>query len=125
MNENELVKLWNDKRSQITNAQMAPALVLIATFVVAAFGKFDGATDGTKYLALGVVAATGILATITQYAVIREAEMLCDDLAKVGKSGALANRIAQSKSFLKLTAAAIVALDLGIFALTYWAIFGM
>ena len=57
MSENELVKLWNDKRSQITNAQMAPALVLIATFVVAAFGKFDTATDGTKYLALGVVAA--------------------------------------------------------------------
>ena len=74
MDEKNLLDLWNTKRSQIIKAQMAPNLMLIGIFVLAAFGKFDGATDGAKYLAIGVAATTGILSMITQYATIREAE---------------------------------------------------
>jgi len=33
MNEKDLIKLWNEKRSQIIMAQIAPALVLIGIFV--------------------------------------------------------------------------------------------
>ena len=66
MDEKGLLELWNTKRSQIIKAQMAPNLMLIGIFVLAAFGKFETATDGAKYLAIGVAAATGILAIITQ-----------------------------------------------------------
>ena len=80
MNEKDLLELWNAKRSQIINAQIAPTLMLIAVFVLAAYGKFETATDATKYLTIGVAAATGILAIISQYAAIREAESLIVDL---------------------------------------------
>ena len=76
MDEKNLLDLWNTKRSQIISAQMAPNLMLIGIFVLAAFGKFDGASDAAKYVAIGVAATTGILAMITQYATIREAEVL-------------------------------------------------
>ena len=122
MDQLELLKLWNANRKQIISAQMAPALVLGAIFVTAAFGKFADAPDSARFLAIGVAAATGILAVITQYAVIREAEALVADLNKIEKKSALAEKIAASRSFLSLTAIAIVGLSLAIFALVVWAV---
>ena len=124
MNELALLKLWNTKRSQIIQAQVAPALVLIAIVVLSSLGIFTTATNGAKYLALGVAAATGILAMITQYAAIREAEALVLDLQKVKDSSKLGKKIADSASFLPLTAFAVVAMGIGIFALTTWAVLG-
>lgn len=122
MNQDDLLKLWNAKRQQIISAQMAPSLVLIAVFVTAAFGKFADAPDSVRFLAIGVAAATGILAVISQYAAIREAEALLLDLNKIEKKSALAEKIAASRSFLSLTAIALVGLSLAIFALIVWAV---
>ena len=41
MEEDDLLELWNTKRSQVIHAQIAPTLMLIGVFVVAAFGKFE------------------------------------------------------------------------------------
>ncbi len=41
MEEDDLLELWNTKRSQVIHAQIAPTLMLIGIFVVAAFGKFE------------------------------------------------------------------------------------
>jgi len=125
MNEKDLISLWNDKRSQIIAAQMQPVLVLIAAFVLATLGYFDKATDSAKYFALVVIAITGILTTINQYAAIREGEAICDELSKIAKSGALAKKIAGSKNFVSLTAAFIVVADIAVFVFAYMAIFGM
>lgn len=122
MDQDDLLELWNAKRQQIISAQLAPALVLIAVFVTAAFGKFADAPDAVKFLALGVTAATGILAVISQYAAIREAEALLLDLNKIEKKSALAQKISESRSFLSLTAIAIVGLSLAIFALVVFAV---
>ncbi len=122
MNEKDLLELWNTKRSQIIHAQIAPTLMLIAVFVLAAYGKFEMATDATKYLTIGVAAATGILAIISQYAAIREAESLIVDLKKIDKSSKLAKTISGSRELLSLTAIAIVGLGLAIFALVVWAV---
>ncbi|GBL31595.1 hypothetical protein EMGBS11_05800 [Actinomycetota bacterium] len=124
MDEKNLLDLWNTKRSQIISAQMAPNLMLIGIFVLAAFGKFDGATDGAKYLTIGVAAATGILAMITQYAAIREAEALIVDLNRVTNPSELAKKIAQSRGLVSLFAIAIVGLGLAVFALVVWAVLG-
>ena len=43
MSEKDLIKLWNEKRSQIIMAQIAPAMVLIGIFVLAGFDKFASA----------------------------------------------------------------------------------
>ena len=122
MDEKNLLDLWNTKRTQIINAQMAPSLMLIGVFVLAAFGKFEGASDATKYLTIGVAAATGILAIISQYAAIREAEALLVDLKRLKSSSELAKKIAESRGLLSLSAIAIVGLGIAIFALVVWAV---
>ena len=122
MDEKGLLELWNTKRTQIISAQMAPTLMLIGIFVLAAFGEFDGATDATKYLAIGVAAATGILAIISQYATIREAEALIVDLNRVAKPSELAKKIASSRGLVSLFAIAVVGLGIAVFALVVWAV---
>ena len=118
------VKAWNELRTQIIQAQVAPALVLIGVFAVAAFGGFDNATDGAKYLAIGVAAATGILAMISQYAAVREAEALLLDMKNAEEPTALSKKIAESRGLLSLSAIAIVGLGIAIFALVVWAVLG-
>jgi hypothetical protein len=122
MNEKDLLELWNSKRSQIINAQIAPTILLISVFVLAAYGKFATATDATKYLTIGVAAATGILAIISQYAAIREAESLIGDLKKISKPTKLSKKISDSGELLKLSAVAVVGLGLAVFALVVWAV---
>jgi hypothetical protein len=114
MNEKDLLQLWNTKRTHIINAQIAPTLLLIGVFVLAAYGKFEMATDATKYLTIGVVAATGILAIISQYAAIREAEALIADLKKIDKPSKLSKKISDSGELLKLSALAVVGLGCSI-----------
>jgi len=124
MDEKGLLELWNIKRTQVINAQKAPNFMLIGIFVLAAFGKFDMASDATKYLVIGVAAATGILAIISQYATIREAEALLVDLTRIAKPSELTKKIAASRHLLSLTAIAIVGLGLATFALVTWAVLG-
>lgn len=124
MDELSLVKLWNQLRSQIINSQIAPALVLIGIFVPATFDKFSNAPDSAKYLTVGVAAITGILATISQYAAVREGEALIYDLRKVEKPSALAAKISGSREMLSLSAITIVLFDLAMIALVVWAVLG-
>ena len=122
MSEEELLELWNAKRSQIVFAQIAPTLMLIAIFVMAAFGKFENATDATQYLTIGVAAATGILSIISQYAAIREGQALIADLKAIKKPSRLAQKIAESGDFLKLSAVAVIGLGAAVFALVVWTV---
>ena len=124
MDEKSLIQQWNKMRAQIIQAQVAPALVLIAISVLSTLGLFMDASNGAKYLALGVAAATGILATISQYAAVREGEALIVDLRKITGRSAIADKIADSRGLLSLSAIAIVGLDLAIFALVVWAVLG-
>ena len=124
MDEKGLLELWNIKRTQVINAQKAPNFMLIGIFVLAAFGKFDMASDATKYLVVGVAAVTGILAIISQYATIREAEALLVDLNRIEKPSELTKKIAASRHLLSLTAIAIVGLGIAVFALVTWAVLG-
>ena len=122
MDEKSLLELWNTKRTQVINAQIAPTLMLIGVFVMAALGVFKDASDGAQYLTIGVAAATGILAIISQYATIREAEVLLVDLKRVDKPSELSKKIAESRGLLSLTATAMVGLGIGVFALVVWAV---
>ncbi|CAN2235672.1 hypothetical protein [Candidatus Planktophila dulcis] len=124
MDEKSLISQWNKMRVQIIQAQVAPALVLIAITVLSALGLFADATDGAKYLALGVAASTGILAIISQYAAVREGEALLLDLKKVTNPSALTKKIADSRGLLSLSAIAIVGIGIAIFALVVWAVLG-
>jgi len=124
MDEKNLLKLWNEKRMQIIIAQIAPALVLTAIFVLAAQGTLATASDEAGYLVIGVAAVTGFLAIVSQYAAIREAEALLLDMGKLKDPSALTKKIAGSIDFLSLTAIAVIGLGLSIFALVVWAVMG-
>ncbi len=124
MEEKTLIKLWHKSRSQIIQSQVAPALVLIAIMVLASLNVFETANDAAKYLTLGVAAVTGILATISQYAAVREGEALIVDLRKLDKKSALAEKIAESRGLLSLSASALIGFDIAIFALVVWAVLG-
>jgi hypothetical protein len=124
MDEEDLLELWNTKRSQVIAAQVAPTLMLIGVFVLAAFGKFADASDATKYLVIGVAAATGFLAIVSQYATIREAESLIVDLKRLDKPSELSKKISDSRHLLSLSAIAIVGLGLAVFSLVVWAVLG-
>ena len=124
MDEVTLLNLWNTKRKAIIKAQKAPAFVFIAVMVLAAQGTFATASDGAKYLAIGVAAVTGFLAIVSQYAAIREAEALLQDLSKITNPSALTKKIASSRGLLSLTAIAMVTLGLAIFALVIWSVLG-
>lgn len=124
MDEQALLRLWNEKRMQIILAQIAPALVLIAVFVLAAQGTFAGASDAARYLTIAVAASTGLLAVVSQFAIIREAEALLQDLDRVANPTALTKKIASSRGFLSLTAAGVIGLSLLVFALVVWSVLG-
>ena len=124
MDELALIKQWNQLRSQIIQSQVAPAMVLIGVFVLAVFDKFAMAPDSAKFLTIGVAAVTGMLATISQYAAVREGEALIYDLRKVAKPSALAAKISGSRELLSLSAIAIVLFDLAMIALVVWAVLG-
>ena len=124
MDEKNLLQLWNTKRSQVISAQLSPNLMLIGIFVLAALGKFENASDGAKYLTIGVAAATGILSIISQYATIREAAVLIVDLNRVENPSELTKKIAQSRHLLSLSAIAMVGLGIAVFALIVWAVLG-
>ena len=124
MDERTLIKQWNILRAQIIQAQVAPALVLIGVMVLATLGLFETASDSAKFLVLGVAAVTGFLATISQYAAVREGEALLVDLGKVDKPSALSRKIAGSRGLVSLSAIAIIAFDVAMFALVVWAVLG-
>ena len=124
MDEKSLIELWHKSRTQIIQSQIAPALVLIAIMVLAAFNAFENAPDSAKYLALGVAAVTGILATISQYAAVREGEALIIDLRRIEKRSELSEKIADSRGLLSLSAIALIGFDIAIFALVVWAVLG-
>lgn len=124
MDEKALIKQWNAMRTQIITAQVAPALVLIGVFVLAAYDKFSTAPDSAKFLAIGAVGITGILATVSQYAAVREGEALLVDLKKVANPSALSQKIAGSRSMLSVTAIALIGFDLAMTALVVWAVLG-
>ena len=124
MDELALIKQWNQLRSQIIQSQIAPAMVLIGVFVLEVFDKFSGAPDSAKFLTIGVAAVTGMLATISQYAAVREGEALIYDLRKVAKPSALAAKISGSRELLSLSAITIVLFDLAMIALVVWAVLG-
>ena len=124
MDEQALLRLWNEKRMQIILAQIAPALVLIAVFVLAAQGTFADASDAARYLTIAVAASTGLLAVVSQFSIIREAEALLQDIDRVSNPTALTKKIASSRSFLSLTAAGVIGLSLLVFALVVWSVLG-
>ena len=121
MNEASLIEYWNDLRKNIIRAQMVSVIILSVVLVLVTIGAFTEASTEIKLLALVVLATTGALSLINQFAVLREGSAVVLDLSS--SESATAKKIAGSESFLKLTQLVMAVSALAILILFIVAIF--
>jgi hypothetical protein len=103
VNEENLVNLWNDKRRQLIQAQLHSVIGLSVLTVLAVMGYFSTATTSAALFALVFIVTVGGLGLLSQFAVIREAKSVVQELSDQKASGAVANTIASSGRYLTLT----------------------
>jgi lysylphosphatidylglycerol synthetase-like protein (DUF2156 family) len=121
MEEATLINNWNHLRKNIAQSQMISVIILAVAVVLVATGQFANASNMVKLFALTVVATTGILSLISQFAVIREAAAVTQDLASAkSETGKL---ISVSGSYLKLTQLVMVVFAVAVFVLLALAIY--
>lgn len=97
MNELDLVKLWNTKRTQIILAQFPPTLILGIFLALAASGYITKQSPlSLKLLALAIVLGTGGLSMLTQIAAVREGFATARNIKSLENPSLLASSISIS-----------------------------
>ena len=114
MDEVTLINIWNAQRKSIAHAQLVSVIIISAVVALIATGQFATTSDEVRLAALIAVGTTGILSLISQFAIIREANMVVKDLAKAkSNTGKI---IAASGGYLQLTQVVMVVFAIGLFA---------
>ena len=103
MNEKDLVDTWNDMRRQIIQAQFQSVIALSVVTVLSVMGYFSGVSTTVALLALAFLVTVGSLGVLNQFAIIREAKALVEDLKVHSAQGAMGKTISGSGSYLTLT----------------------
>ena len=103
MNEKDLVDTWNDMRKQIIQAQFQSVIALSVVTVLSVMGYFSGVSTTVALLALAFLVTVGSLGVLNQFAIIREAKALVEDLKSHSAQGAMGKTISGSGSYLTLT----------------------
>jgi len=103
MNEKDLVDTWNDMRKQIIQAQFQSVIALSVVTVLSVMGYFSGVSTTVALLALAFLVTVGTLGVLNQFAIIREAKALVEDLKGHSAQGAMGKTISGSGSYLTLT----------------------
>lgn len=113
MDEVTLINIWNAQRKSIAHAQLVSVIIISAVVALIATGQFATTSDEVRLAALIAVGTTGILSLISQFAIIREANMVVKDLAKAkSNTGKI---IAASGGYLQLTQVVMVVFAIGLF----------
>jgi hypothetical protein len=103
MNEKDLVETWNDMRKQIIQAQFQSVIALSVVTVLSVMGYFSDVSTTVALLALAFLVTVGSLGVLNQFAIIREAKALVEDLKGHSAQGAMGKTISGSGSYLTLT----------------------
>lgn len=103
MNEKDLVELWNDKRRQLIQAQLHSVIALSVLTTLVLVGAFSVAPTIVALFALLFLVTVGGLGVLSQFAIIREAKSVVNDLNALDNTGAVAKTIAASGTYLTLT----------------------
>jgi len=103
MNEKDLVETWNDMRKQIIQAQFQSVIALSVVTVLSVMGYFSDVSTTVALLALAFLVTVGSLGVLNQFAIIREAKALVEDLKGHSAQGAMGKTISGSGSYLNLT----------------------
>lgn len=116
MSEKDLVELWNSKRAQLTKAQFHSVVALAVLATLALLGDAESASMEAKIFAVLFLVSVGALSVLTQFAIIREARTVVEELSTHQNSGPVAKMIASSGQFLNLTQGLMIVLSLALLA---------
>jgi asparagine N-glycosylation enzyme membrane subunit Stt3 len=105
VNEKDLVELWNDKRRQLIQAQLHSVIALSVITVLVLFRAFIQAPPYVAIFALVFLVTVGGLSVLSQFAIIREAKSVVEELDAKENLGPVAQTIAASSTYLTLTQA--------------------
>ena len=103
MNEKDLVETWNDMRKQIIQAQFQSVIALSVVTVLSVMGYFSGVSATVALLALAFLVTVGSLGVLNQFAIIRDAKALVEDLNGHSPQSAMGKTVSGSGSYLTLT----------------------
>ena len=117
MNEKDLVETWNDMRKQIIQAQFQSVIALSVVTVLSVMGYFSGVSTTVALLALAFLVTVGSLGVLNQFAIIREAKALVEDLKGHSAQGAMGRTISGSGSYLTLTQGLIAVFSIALIVL--------
>lgn len=114
MTEKDLVQLWNDKRTQLIRIQFHSVVALAVLVVLALMGFAESASGAAVNFALIFLVTVGALGVLTQFAIIREARSVVEELGKLENLGVVAKNISQSGSFLTMTQGLMAAFSVAV-----------
>ena len=117
MNEKDFVDTWNDMRKQIIQAQFQSVIALSVVTVLSVMGYFSGVSTTVALLALAFLVTVGSLGVLNQFAIIREAKALVEDLKGHSAQGAMGKTISGSGSYLTLTQGLMVVFSIALVVL--------
>lgn len=103
MNEKDLVETWNNMRKQIIQAQLQSVIALSVITVLSVMGYFSDVSVTVALLALAFLVTVGSLGVLNQFAIIREAKALVEDLKGHSSQGPMGKTISGSGGYLTLT----------------------
>ena len=114
MTESDLVQLWNDKRSQLTRAQLHSVIALAVLTFLTITGELVAASAAEKLFAAAFLVTVGALGNLTQFAIIREAHGIVAELSKLTNLGPIAESISKSGGYLSMTMTLMVLFSVGL-----------
>lgn len=103
MTEKDLIELWNGKRRQLIHAQLHSVIALSVLTVLAVMGYFANASSAAAIFAIVFIVTVGGLGLVSQFAIIREARSVVEELKAHSTAGPIARTIGSSAAFLTLT----------------------
>lgn len=113
MTEKELLDLWNQARTHLVFAQLAPTFLLITT--VGLVPAIRGAGTFAVWAALGILLASGILGALVEFAAAHEAQAIARDLAALSKPSHTTRTIIRVAPWLHVAKFVTPAIFVGIF----------
>jgi hypothetical protein len=123
--EKELVDLWNDKRSQLTRAQLNSVIALAVLTFLTITGDLQTASMAEKIFAAAFLVTVGALSNLTQFAIIRESQGIVSELSKISNVGPIGKSIGESGQHLSLTLTVMVVFSVALFASFAWVVLAL
>jgi len=113
MTEKELIRTYNELRTQRVKAQLAPTILLAAILALAATGEITSTSAMIlRTFVMGLVVAGGVFSTTVMLANVRESVWVIDSLAATKDLSPLGKKLVADRGLIIFSAFPIAVLTL-------------